>query len=136
MLIKQQKYWHNLGFNAIFVLSYMFATCSLFSQYSWILIIISDQSYTILLIIKKISIIIKICITSLNITTNINNKTRIPISLQHITQFLVDCQSEQQELAITNKIVVNNLFNNSGITICSIADIIKKQNIRKKLLYN
>ena len=113
----------------------MFSTCSLFGQRFCILIIISKPFRTIPPIIRNVCTIAKICTTGLDITSHTNNKTGTPISLRRIGQFPVDRQSEQRELATTDQIVVNNWFYDSGITIGSMADIVEKQNLSKRLLY-
>ena len=113
----------------------MSAICLLFGQCFRIFTTISKPSCILPPIIRNVCTITKICTTSLDITAHTNNKTGTLISLQHIGQFPVDCQHEPRELAITNQVVMNNWFDNSGITIGSMADTVEKQNLNNRLLY-
>ena len=104
----------------------MSTTCLLFRQHFRILTTISEPSHTIPPIIRNICTIAKILTTGLDITAHTNNKTGTPISLRRIGQFLVDRRPEKRKLATTNQVIVNNWFDDSGITIGSIADTVEK----------
>ncbi len=71
----------------------------------------------------------------LETTAHTNHKNGTPISLRHIGQFPVDRRPQQQELSTTDQVVMNKWFDDSGITIGSMADTVEKQNQGKRLLY-
>ena len=100
-----------------------------------ILTTISEPSRAIPSIIKNVCTVAEIRTTGLDITAHTNNKTGTPISLRRIGQFPVDRRPQQRELATTDQGVVNEWFDNSGITIGSMADTMEKQNRSKRLLY-
>ncbi len=58
-----------------------------------------------------------------------------PITLRRIGQFSVDRRLHRQELVAVDQAVINQWFDDSGITIGSMADTMEKQNLSKKLLY-
>lgn len=77
----------------------------------------------------------KIHTLGLDTTAHTNHKICNSISLYRIGQFPVDCRPQQWELSATDQIVIHKWFHDSGITINSMADIIEKRILDKRLLY-
>lgn len=134
-MIKQGKHRRNLFLGPISILLHTFAVCSPSYQHSRIFSTKSKSSRSIPAIIKTVCTVSKIYTTSLDINTNTNHKIGTPISLRCIGQFPIDCQAQQRELAATDQVVINEWFDNNGITIGNMADTVEKQNLSKRLLY-
>ena len=86
-------------------------------------------------IIKNVCTTSEIRVAGLDITAHTNYNSGTPITLRRIGQFLVDCQPQQRELVAVDRAVINQWFDDSGITIGSMADTLEKQNLSKRLLY-
>ena len=86
-------------------------------------------------IIKNVYTASEIRIAGLDITAHTNHISSTPITLRRIGQFSVDRQPQQQELVAVDQAVINQWFDDSGITIDSMADTMEKQNLSKRLLY-
>ena len=86
-------------------------------------------------IIKNVCTASEIRVIGLDITAHTNYSLTTPITLHRIGQFPVDCRPQQQELVAVDQAVINQWFDDSGITIGSMADTMEKQNLNKRLLY-
>ncbi len=71
----------------------------------------------------------------MDITAYTNHNLSTPIILRRIGQFPVDRQPQRQEFVADYQAIINQWFDDSGITIGSMADTMEKQNLSKRLLY-
>ncbi len=97
--------------------------------------ITSESSRLIPAIIKNVCTVSEIHTLGLDTTAHTNHKNGTPISLRRIGQFPVDRRPQQRELSTTDQVVINEWFDDSGITIGSMADTVEKRNRGKRLLY-
>ena len=86
-------------------------------------------------IIKNVCTASEIRVAGLDITAHTNHSSSTPITLRRIGQFPVDRRPQQRELVAVDQAVINQWFDDSGITIGSMANTMEKQNLSKRLLY-
>lgn len=89
--------------------------------------ILSESFCHVSAIIKNVCIAAKIHTSGLDITAHTNQKADTLIILQRIGQFLIDRWPKHRELADVNQTIINRWFDNSGITIGSMADTLEKK---------
>ncbi len=87
-------------------------------------------------IIKNIFTVSEIRIAGLDITAHTNHNLSTPITLKRIGQFPVHRRPQRRELVAFDQGTINQWFDDSGITIGSMADTMEKQNLSKRLLYS
>lgn len=95
----------------------------------------SEPSCPIPPIIKNVYTASEIRITGLDNTAHTYHSSSTPITLRRIGQFPIDRRPQQQELIAVDQAVINQWFDDSDITIGSMADTMEKQNLSKRLLY-
>ena len=84
---------------------------------------------------KNVCTASEIRVAGLDITAHTNHSSGTPITLHRIGQFPVDRRPQQRELVAVDQAVINQWFDNSGITIGRMANTLEKQNLSKRLLY-
>lgn len=95
----------------------------------------SESSRPIPPIIKNICTVSEIRTAGLDVTAQTNQQSGTPITLWRIRQFPVDRRPQQRALVAVEQAVINEWFDDSGITIGSMANTVEKQNLGKRLLY-
>ena len=85
--------------------------------------------------IKNVCTASEIRVAGMDITAHTNHGSSTLITLRRIEQFPVDCRPQQRELVAVDQAVINQWFDDSGITISNMADTMEKQNLSKRFLY-
>ncbi len=88
-------------------------------------------------IIKNVCTAAEIRTSGLDLTiSHTNQKAGTPITLRRIGQFPVDRRPEHRELVGEDQKIIDQWFDDSGITIGNMADTLERKNLSKRLLYN
>ena len=96
------------------------------SQSSKLGSIFSESISQISPVIKNVFTPSEIRICGLDITTHTNLNLSTSITLRRIGQFLVDRRLQRRKLVAVDQVVINQWFDDSGITIDSMADTMEK----------